>query len=121
MNDYIVINNGMLLTFVERWYSEMSFFHRSHGEMSITLDDVSSFLHLLIRDKLLDHSKMTTPDALEMIVTYLGANQEDDLKELEDTIGCHARFEFLEKLYLYNMVAAVEANGDDAQINRAYA
>jgi len=39
-------DRGLLSTFVERWHRETSSFHLSVGELTITLDDVSSFLHL---------------------------------------------------------------------------
>lgn len=35
---------------------------------------------------------MTRPNALEIMVNYLGADLEDVLKEIEDTKGCRARF-----------------------------
>lgn len=48
------------------------------------------------------------------MVTYLGVDQTDTLKELEETIGAHARFVFLEKLDTHRLDAAVDANGHDA-------
>ncbi|XP_058755529.1 uncharacterized protein LOC131628715 [Vicia villosa] len=41
---YITADHGKLNAFVERWHMEMSSFHLTHGEMSITLDDVSCVL-----------------------------------------------------------------------------
>lgn len=84
--------------------------------MSITLDDVSSLPHLSIMERLLDHSRMTKPDALEMMVTYLRDDREDALKKMEGTRGCHVPFVFLEKLSIHNLAAKVEANGVDAQV-----
>ena len=60
--------------------------------MYITLDNVLCLLHLSIRWKLLDHGKINIDDALEMMVYYLGVDTDDVMKELESTIGCHARF-----------------------------
>lgn len=40
--------------------------------MSITFDDVSCLLHLLIRGKLLDHERIRKDQALELMVDYLG-------------------------------------------------
>lgn len=71
MTVYTTINHGMMSTFVERWHSEMISFYHPRGEISITLDDVSSLIHLLIRGRLLHHSRITRPDELEMLVNFL--------------------------------------------------
>lgn len=41
-----IVNHELLSAFVERWHPETSSFHLPFGEMTITLDDVSSLLHL---------------------------------------------------------------------------
>jgi len=43
---YEVANKGRMYEFVERWHRDTNTFHMSFGEMSITLDDVSSLLHI---------------------------------------------------------------------------
>ena len=40
-------DRGLLSAFVERWHRETSSFHLPVGELTITLDNVSSLLHLL--------------------------------------------------------------------------
>lgn len=84
--------------------------------MSIILDDVSSLLYLLIKGISFDHSIITRPSALEMMVAYLGDDAKDAQKEIDDIRECHARFSFLEKMYIYHLVVTVKANGDDAQV-----
>ena len=39
---------GLISGFVERWHKETSSFHLPIGEVTITLDDVASLLHLPI-------------------------------------------------------------------------
>lgn len=39
---------------LERWHPKTLLFHLLHGEMFITLDDVSHLLHLPIRGRFLD-------------------------------------------------------------------
>ena len=39
-------DRGLLSSFVKRWHQETSSFHLPGGELTITLDDVSSLLHL---------------------------------------------------------------------------
>lgn len=41
-----MLDGKLLKTFVERWHKETSSFHLPFGEMTITLDDVSSLFHL---------------------------------------------------------------------------
>lgn len=103
MNDYDTINHGMFPAFVERWHSRTSYFHLLLGDMSITLDDVLSLLHLSIKGRLLYHSIIIRHDVLEMIVNYLGDNIEDPLKELKDTRRCKVVFALLEKMYVHHL------------------
>ncbi|KAI5420544.1 hypothetical protein KIW84_044371 [Lathyrus oleraceus] len=76
---------------------------------------MSSLLHLPIGKRLLDHPRITIPDALNMMVTYLGADPSDVHKEMDGIIRFHARFAFLEKLYIYHLLAEVEVDGDDTK------
>lgn len=46
-----MLDAPLLTTYVKRWQKKTSSFHLSFREMRITLDDVSSFFHLLINDK----------------------------------------------------------------------
>ncbi|XP_052723740.1 uncharacterized protein LOC128193700 [Vigna angularis] len=47
---YDYVDKGLLLGFIERWHFETSSFHLPIGEMSITLDNVSTLLHLPVLD-----------------------------------------------------------------------
>lgn len=73
---YSYINHGLLSTFIERWHTETCLFHLSIGKMYITLDDVSCLIHLLIQGKLLNYSNTRKPEALDMMMTYLGVGPE---------------------------------------------
>lgn len=52
---YLATNKGLVNAFLERWHQETSFFHLHVGEMIITLDDVSCFLHFLVNTRPIDH------------------------------------------------------------------
>lgn len=93
MIGYITVNHGMLYAFLEKRHSDTSSFHLPLGEISITLDNVSCLLHLLIRWKLLDHEIINKDEALEMTVDYLGVDLADVVAGMDRTIGTHARFE----------------------------
>lgn len=101
MISYITINHKMLNAFIEIWHINTLSFHLSLSEMSITLDDVFSLLYLLIRGKLLDHGRISKDGALEMMVNYSGVDPEDVMGEFAKTRGCHARFEYLKKIFTY--------------------
>ena len=47
------IDHGLISALVERWRPETHTFHRPHGEMSITLEDVEVILGLPIDDEVL--------------------------------------------------------------------
>lgn len=81
--------------------------------MSITPDDVSFLLHLHIRERLLDHSRIIKTYAFEIRLDYLVVDLKDVLKEIEDTRGCHARFGFLERLYAHRLTMIEQVDGDD--------
>ncbi|CAL5210097.1 unnamed protein product [Lathyrus oleraceus] len=72
--------------------------------MFITLDDISCLLHLHIRGKLLDYRRISKYKELELMVDYLRVDHEDAMMKLEKTKGAHARFEFLKKVYTYELL-----------------
>lgn len=120
--DYVRVNHDMLSAFVQRLHSETSSFHLPCGEIFITLDDVSCLLHLPIRGRLLDHGRNIIDEIMEMMVNYLGIDPGDALQEIKTTRGCHARFRFLERLYIKQLHVAEKDVGDDEQVmqHRAY-
>ncbi|CAL5195782.1 unnamed protein product [Lathyrus oleraceus] len=116
MRDLCKTSNGMLNAFVERWITKTSSFHLPHGEMFITLEEISCLLHLSIKGKLLDHEKINRDDALVLVVDYLGVNSEASMKKFEATRGVHVRFLFLEKVYTYELLKAQQAFSDDEHV-----
>ncbi|XP_058783596.1 protein MAIN-LIKE 1-like [Vicia villosa] len=86
------IPNGMLMEFAERWHPETSSFHLPHGEITITLDDITCLLHLPNRDIFLSHGRLTEEEAMEMLIGELGVDPDDALEEVERTRGAHVRF-----------------------------
>ncbi|KAH1265844.1 Protein MAIN-LIKE 1 [Glycine max] len=54
---------GLISAFVERWHNETSTFHLPVGELTITLDDVSSLLHLPITGALHSFHALSTEEA----------------------------------------------------------
>ncbi|CAK8544379.1 unnamed protein product [Lathyrus sativus] len=83
-----MINHGMLFAFVERWHLETLSFHLPYGEMSITLDNVSCLLHLLIRGQMLDHSRNNKDKAMKMTMTYMEVDLGDACEVVSTTVAC---------------------------------
>ncbi|XP_047172333.1 protein MAIN-LIKE 1-like [Vigna umbellata] len=71
---YDYVNKGLLLGFIERWLFETSSFHLPIGEMSVTLDDVSTLLHLLVMGQMWDLEELEFEDARTTLVDLLGAD-----------------------------------------------
>ena len=84
---------------MERWHEEASSFHLPFGKMTVTLDDVSCLLHLLINGLLLSHSGITRAKAVDMTVEHLGSNSSDTLFEVNQTKGAHCRLSYLRKIF----------------------
>lgn len=58
---------------------------------------------------------MIKPDALDMMVTYLGVDPCDAQKEMDYTRGFHSIFKFMKKLYIDHLATVVEEDDDDTQ------
>ena len=96
---YNLINHGLICAFLERWHEETSSSHLPFGEMTITLDDVACFLHLLIYGILLSHGSISRDEAVELMETYLGSSTGDALIQVEKTKGAHYRFCYFERIF----------------------
>ncbi|KAL5158214.1 Protein MAIN-LIKE 1 [Glycine soja] len=82
-------DRGLLSAFVERWYRETSSFHLPVGELTITLDDVSSLLHLPVIGNLHAFEPLHVDDAVQMLVDLLMVSPESARAE---TVQCHGSY-----------------------------
>ncbi|XP_058746112.1 protein MAIN-LIKE 2-like [Vicia villosa] len=114
MTEYSTISHGMQGAFAEMWPKETPSFHFPVGELTITLHDVDCMLHLLIRERLLDHSQIQRVEAIEWMVDYLGMDPYMADYECRATNGAHIQFSSRKELYENHLVAASEfqAEGD---------
>ncbi|KAL5191557.1 Protein MAIN-LIKE 2 [Glycine soja] len=64
----ITTDPGLISAFVERWHRETSSFHLPVGEVTITLDDVSSLLHIPITGALHSFESLVTSDAVALLM-----------------------------------------------------
>ncbi|KAL5159383.1 Protein MAINTENANCE OF MERISTEMS [Glycine soja] len=69
-------DRGLLSSFVKRWHRETSSFHLPVGEVTITLDNVSSLLHLPVVGDLHAFQPLHVDDAVQMLVDLLMVSAE---------------------------------------------
>ncbi|CAL5209265.1 unnamed protein product [Lathyrus oleraceus] len=110
---YTTISHGIQGAFVEIWNKQTLSFHFITDEMTITLDDVACLLHLHIRGKLLDNSRMKCDETQERMIIYLGVDPMDAMMQCESTKYAHAKFSYLEKLYGENLELAEYVDVDE--------
>ncbi|XP_008228770.1 PREDICTED: serine/threonine-protein phosphatase 7 long form homolog [Prunus mume] len=69
-------------TFVERWHPETNTFHMPFGEMTITLDDVSSILGIHVSGAAVAPLGDDDDTNFELSVKYLGVTDEETTEQL---------------------------------------
>ena len=69
---YEVLDKGLITAFVERWYRDTNSFHLPVREKTITLDDVSSILHLPIVGQFPTYDALNHNLAKNMLMELLG-------------------------------------------------
>ena len=92
-------DKGLLSAFVERWHRETSSFHLPIGEMTITLDDISSLLHLPITGAFYMYEGIDSYAAVEKLVELLGVRASDARAETHQCRGPHVRLSWLREVY----------------------
>ncbi|XP_052734039.1 protein MAINTENANCE OF MERISTEMS-like [Vigna angularis] len=93
-------SRGLLLGFIERWHFETSSFPLPIGEMSITLDDVSTLLHLPVMGQMCDLEELEFEEARTALVQLLGVDGGTVGAEMEDARGPKVRLNWLREIYV---------------------
>jgi len=68
---------GLIFAFVERWHKETSSFHLPVGEVTITLDDVASLLHLPTIGAFHTFDTLHVNEAVLMLVELLEVTKDE--------------------------------------------
>ncbi|KAL5162652.1 Protein MAIN-LIKE 1 [Glycine soja] len=95
----ITSDPGLISAFVERWHSETSTFHLPVGELTITLDDVSSILHLPITGALHSFHALSTEEARFLLTELLKVSAEEAGAETTHTHGAYVRLGWVCDIY----------------------
>jgi len=82
-------DQGLISAFTERWHKETSSFHLPVGEVTITLDDVASFLHLPIIGTFHSFKTLHVDEAMLMLVELLEVSADEARAE---TVQCHGAY-----------------------------
>ncbi|XP_040867895.1 protein MAIN-LIKE 1-like [Glycine max] len=95
----ITTDPGLISAFVERWHRETSSFHLPVGEVTVTLDDVSSLLHIPITGALLSFEPLATSDAVALLTELLEVTPDEATAETRQAGGPHVRLSWLRDMY----------------------
>ena len=88
-------DRGLISSFVERWHRETSSFHLPVGEVSITLDNVASLLHLPIAGDLHAFQPQHIDEVVLMLVELLMVSLEVAIVETGQCRGSYVRLSWL--------------------------
>eukprot|EP00256_Glycine_max_P064542 XP_014634725.1 protein MAIN-LIKE 1-like [Glycine max] len=89
----------LLSSFVEWWHRETSSFHLPVGELTITLDDVSSLLHLPVVGDLHAFQPLHVDDAVQILVNLLMVSVEAARTETGQCHGPYIRLQWVRDIY----------------------
>ncbi|KAH1202620.1 Protein MAIN-LIKE 1 [Glycine max] len=92
-------DRGLLSPLVERWHRETSSFHLPVGELTITLDDISSLLHLPVVGNLHAFQPLHVDDAVQMLVDLLMVSAESVRAEIAQCRGPYVRLQWVCDIY----------------------
>ena len=92
-------DTGLLFAFAERWHKETSSFHLSVGELTITLKDVVSSLHLPIISAFQTFDTIDVEEVVDFLVELLKVSRQDTKDEIEKCRGAYVRLAWLRDTY----------------------
>ncbi|XP_028184848.1 protein MAIN-LIKE 1-like [Glycine soja] len=95
----ITTDPRLISAFVERWHRETSSFHLPVGEVTITLDDALSLLHVLITGALHSFGPLATSDAVALLTELLQVTPDEATAETHQAGGPHVRLSWLRDMY----------------------
>ncbi|XP_038697729.1 protein MAIN-LIKE 1-like [Tripterygium wilfordii] len=80
---------------LERWYLDTNTLHFRFGEMTVTLDDVSSLLHIPIEGHAVVAHRLTTTTTIALLSDALGGSIDEAVSTLEGGTGHTVKLEWL--------------------------
>ncbi|KAH1213476.1 Protein MAIN-LIKE 2 [Glycine max] len=92
-------DRGLMSAFVERWHKETNSFHLLVGEVTITLNDVTSLLHLPITSAFHNFKALHVDDVVFLLVELLGVSSKEARVEIIQCHGAYVRLTWLRDIY----------------------
>ncbi|XP_028199213.1 uncharacterized protein LOC114383659 [Glycine soja] len=92
-------NRGLMSAFVECWHKETNSFHLLVREVTFTLDDVASLLHLLVVGAFHSFELLHVDDAVDMLVELLEVSAVEVRAETIQCDGSYVRLLWLRDVY----------------------
>ncbi|XP_028214960.1 protein MAIN-LIKE 1-like [Glycine soja] len=92
-------DRGLMSAFVEHWHKETNSFHLPVGEVTITLDDVASLLHLPVVGAFHNFELLHVDDAVNMLVELLEVSAAEERAETIQCHGSYVRLSWLRDVY----------------------
>jgi len=90
---------GLISAFMERWHSETSIFHLPVGELTITLNDVSSLFHLPITGALHSFYAFSVDETIFLLTELLEVSAEEARAETARSRGASVRLGWVRDIY----------------------
>ena len=114
-----VASRSMLSAFCELWQLETTTFHLPFGEMTITLDDVASILHIPITGSMISFSQpLRVDNANALLVELLGTTDLEASRETEQCRSPSVRLLWLRDHF--STITDVSSNDDIELATRAF-
>ncbi|KAH1222131.1 Protein MAIN-LIKE 2 [Glycine max] len=92
-------DQGLMSAFMERWHKETSTFRQSVGEVTITLDDVASLLHLPITGAFHTFEPLHMDDVMLLLVELHEVSVEEARAKTVQCHGAYVRLSWLQDVY----------------------
>ncbi|KAH1199212.1 Protein MAIN-LIKE 1 [Glycine max] len=90
---------GLIFAFVERWHRETSTIHLPVGKLTITLDDVSSLLHLPISGTFHSFEALSVDEAVFLLMELLEVSGEEARAEKIRARGAYVHLSWVREIY----------------------
>lgn len=84
---YRSVNKNLISASLGRWFSKTNTFHMLFGEITITLDDVASLLHIPVEGKPIQSLSFDMEQAVQIVCKYLGLSKAEARLEMNDRVG----------------------------------
>ena len=92
-------DKGLLSAFVKKWHKEISSFHLPIEELTITLDDVTSLLHLPITSVFHTFDAIDVEQVVDLLVELLEVSRQDAKDETKQCRGTYVHLVWLQDVY----------------------